>query len=341
MPPRLAPLVLAVLAGLLLACGGDDPEPSGTAPAEPPLDATLLLDFTPNAVHAGVYAASKRGLDREEGIDLRVQAPSASTDAVRLLVSGRAEFAILDIHDLALAREKGRDIVGVMGIVQRPLAAVLAGRGISRPRDLEGRRVGVTGLPSDEAVLASIVDGDGGDPAKVRATTIGFNAVASVVSGRVAGATAFWNVEGVALEERLPEAREFRVDDFGAPAYPELVLAVGRRTLQRETDLVRRAVHALVRGYEVAVEDPGGALEDLVASVPDLDREEAERQLEAIGPALSPVGALDLRVLDAWADWEVEFGITRKRPDVDAAFDTTLLPDSSDQRAKEAGPADR
>jgi ABC-type nitrate/sulfonate/bicarbonate transport system substrate-binding protein len=327
MPRRVVPLVLAVLAGALLACGGDDPEPSATAPAEPPLDATLLLDFTPNAVHAGVYAASRRGLDREEGIDLRVQAPSASTDAVRLLISGRSEFAILDIHDLAIAREKGRDIVGVMGIVQRPLAAILTGGGVSRPRDLQGRRVGVTGLPSDEAVLDSIVRGDGGDPGKVRATTIGFNAVASVVSGRVAGATAFWNVEGVALSERMPDSREFRVDDYGAPAYPELVLAVGRRTLQREPDLVRRAVRALVRGYELAVEDPEGALGDLVAAVPDVDRDEAARQLEAIGPAFSPVGQLDARVLDAWADWEVEFGITRERPDVDAAFDSSLLPD--------------
>jgi putative hydroxymethylpyrimidine transport system substrate-binding protein len=327
MPRRLAPLVLAVVAGVLLACGGDDSGPSAAAPAEPPLDATLLLDFTPNAVHAGVYAASRRGLDREEGIDLRVQAPSASTDAVRLLISGRAEFAILDIHDLAIAREKGRDIVGVMGIVQRPLAAILTGGGVSRPRDLEGRRVGVTGLPSDEAVLDSIVCGDGGDPAKVRATTIGFNAVASVVSGRVAGATAFWNVEGVALEQRMPEAREFRVDEFGAPAYPELVLAVGRRTLQRETELVQRAVRALVRGYGVAAEDPDGALDDLAASVRDIDRDEVKRQLDAIRSAFSPVGALDLRVLDAWADWEVRFGITRKRPDVEAAFDTTLLPD--------------
>ena len=35
-------------------------------------------------------------------------------------------MAILDIHDLGLAREQGRDLVGVMAFVQRPLAAVLA-----------------------------------------------------------------------------------------------------------------------------------------------------------------------------------------------------------------------
>jgi ABC-type nitrate/sulfonate/bicarbonate transport system substrate-binding protein len=187
----------------------------------------------------------------------------------------------------------------------------------------------VSGLPSDEAVLRSIVRGDGGDPQGVRVTTIGFNAVASVASGRVAGATAFWNVEGVALRERLPGAREFRVDDFGAPAYPELVLTVARRTLQREPDLVRRAVRALVRGYEAADADPGAALRDLRAAVPDIDAAEAERQLEAIRPAFTrggEAGVLDPGVLAAWARWEVDFGIVKRRPDVAAAFDGSMLP---------------
>ena len=318
-------LVLAALAG----CGGGDAGSGTTTQAEPPLDATLLLDFAPNAVHAGVYATTRRGLDRKEGIDLRVQVPGASTDAVRVLVGGRAQLAILDIHDLALARERGRDLVGVMAIVQRPLAAVLAAPAIRTPRDLEGHRVGVTGLPSDDAVLRSIVRGAGGDPARVRSTTIGFNAVASVVSGRVAGATAFWNVEGVALRQRMPGAREFRVDDYGAPAYPELVVTVARRTLQQDPDLVRRAVRALVRGYGVVVDDPNGALRDLTAGAPDVDPAEAERQLDALGPAFEAggqVGALDPQRLRAWAAWEVKFGIVKRKPDVDAMFDASFLP---------------
>jgi putative hydroxymethylpyrimidine transport system substrate-binding protein len=293
---------LVLLAAVLVGCGGGDPEPSATAPATPPIDATLLLDFAPNAAHAGIYAATQRGLDRKEGIDLRVRVPSASTDAVRLLLGGRAELAVLDIHDLAIARERGRDLVGVMAIVQRPLAAVLTAPGIKTPRDLEGRRVGVTGLPSDDAVLRSVVHGAGGDPAKVRSTTIGFNAVASVVSGRVAGATAFWNVEGVALKAREPGSGEFRVDDYGAPSYPELVVTVARRTLQR----------------------------DPVAGAPDIDPTEAKRQLEALGPAFASggkVGVLDPSVLDAWASWEAQFGIVKRKPDVAATFDASFLPD--------------
>ena len=141
-------------------------------------------------------------------------------------------MAILDIHDLGLAREKGRDLVGVMALVQRPLAAVLAQPGIRTPKDLEGKRAGVTGLPSDDAVLRSVVAGRRRRPRPRAQTTIGFEAVKALLAGRVAGATAFWNVEGVALQAKRPGMREFRVDDYGAPAYPELVLCVTRETLR-------------------------------------------------------------------------------------------------------------
>ena len=56
-----------------------------------------------------------------------MRAADRRATALRSLLDGRAQFAILDIHDLALARQRGRDVVGVMAIVQRPLAAVLAG----------------------------------------------------------------------------------------------------------------------------------------------------------------------------------------------------------------------
>ena len=120
-----------------------------------------------------------------------------------------------------------------MALVQRPLAAILAQPASRTPRDLEGKRVGVTGLPSDDAVLRSIVAGAGGDPGAVRPTTIGFTAVREPAGASASpAATAFWNAEGVALRARRPDVREFRVDDFGAPVYPELVLTVTRATLQ-------------------------------------------------------------------------------------------------------------
>src|SRR3954454_25346032 len=108
---------------------------------------TVALDFTPNAAHAGIYQAVADGRDKAHGIRLVVRQPSASTDSLKLLASGRADIAVVDIHDLGLARQRGEDLVGVGALVQRPLAAVIARGSITRPRELAGKRAGVTGLP--------------------------------------------------------------------------------------------------------------------------------------------------------------------------------------------------
>jgi putative hydroxymethylpyrimidine transport system substrate-binding protein len=324
---RFFPLLTALAcAALLAACGGSSGD------ERPNADATLLLDFTPNAAHAGIYSAVARGFDDAEGVHLRVRVPSSSTDAVKLLLSDRAPFAVMDIHDLALAGARGRELVAVMSIVQRPLAAVLTTSGAKTPRDLEGEKVGVTGLPSDDAVLRSIVEGAGGDFDRVERVTIGFNAVPALLGGKVAGATAFWNVEGVALRAERPAAREFRVDDFGAPPYPELVLVTGRDTLREDPALVNATVRALVRGYGVTVHDPASSISDLEARVRGLDRDQLDAQLDALLPALSPpggrIGGLDPGVLARWARWEARFGIVEQAPDVEKLFDVDVVPDS-------------
>jgi len=328
-----AVVVVGMLAAGCGSSGGGDTGGggSGVSDAVRPLrDVTLLLDFTPNPVHTGIFAATAEGFDREAGLNVAVREPSASTDALKLLAAGRADLAVLDIHDLGLAREKGRDIVGVMALVQQPLAAVLAAADVRTPRALEGKSAGVTGLPSDTAVLRSVVTGAGGDPGRVREVTIGFNAVAALLSGRVAGATAFWNVEGVALRSRRPDARIFRVDDYGAPAYPELVVCATRRTMRERPGLVRDTLAAIAQGYRFTIAHPALGLDDLLARNPGLDRPLAKAELTAVLPAFTAgaarFGDLNPARLRAWAAWDVRFGILARPPDVARAFDRSFLP---------------
>jgi NitT/TauT family transport system substrate-binding protein/putative hydroxymethylpyrimidine transport system substrate-binding protein len=310
----------SLLAGLA-GCGGSGAEPGA------PSGATLVLDFTPNAVHSGIYAAQREGFYRDEGIDLTIRQPGESTDAPKLLAAGRADFAILDIHDLGIARERGIDLVGTMPLVQRPLAAVIArgDRGIDRPRALEGRTVGVTGLPSDEAVVDSEVSADGGEPAKVKRVTIGFNAISALAAGKVDAATGFWNAEGVALRRQGVPIRIFKVNRYGAPPYPELVLVASRQTVEHDPDLVEAVLAATTRGYELAVDNPERVLDDLLAEVPSLERGEQQAQLDALLPDLRPK-PFDPAVLRAWAGWDLEHGLLERPLDVDAAFELGLQP---------------
>ncbi len=313
--------VVALLAAALLLAGASGCGGSGAEPGAPQ-GATLVLDFTPNAVHSGIYAAQHEGYYGDNGVDLTIRQPGESTDAPKLLASGRTKFAILDIHDLGIARERGLDLVGVMPLVQRPLAAVIArgDRGIERPKGLEGRTVGVTGLPSDEAVVDSEVSADGGDPAAVRRVTIGFNAISSLAAGKVDAATGFWNAEGVELRRQDVPIHIFKVDRYGAPPYPELILTTTRKTLKRDPDLVGSVVDATWRGYELTVQNPAQGLDDLLAEVPSLERADQQAQLRALLPDLHPL-PFKMAVLHKWAAWDLEHGLLEKPLDVAAAFD--------------------
>ena len=313
--------LLAVAAAVICAgCGG------AAHRANPaPRRASMILDFTPNAVHAGIYSALARHFDAASGVKLHVLVPSATTDSIKLLAGGRVDFAVLDLHDLAIARERGTPIVGIMALVQRPLSAVVAAPRVASPRQLVGQTVGITGVPSDTAVLHSVVAGAGGNPSRVKTITIGFNAVADLLAGRVTAATAFWSDEGVTLSERRPGFHSFRVDRYGAPSYPELVVCATSSTLAHHRGLAEAVVQSLQRGYAFTLAHPGQSAGDLERLVTGLDPKLVAPELQALLPAFrSPggaVGSLNRRRLTAWAAWEARFGIVKRPPEVASTFD--------------------
>jgi NitT/TauT family transport system substrate-binding protein/putative hydroxymethylpyrimidine transport system substrate-binding protein len=316
MRSRLTTVLAAALCLALGACGGGDEERERVV---------VALDFTPNAVHAPIYTARREGLDEDEGVRLAIRAPGNAPDALKLVASGRADIGVLDIHDLGLAVEKGSDLVGVAALVQRPLAAIIARDAVRRPRDLEGRRVGVSGLPSDVAVLRAVMEGDGGRLDRVDQVTIGFNAVTNLVQRKIDAVPAFWNAEGVTLRRRGVAIREFRVDAFGAPRYPEVVLFTSRRTLERRRGAVEAALRAIGAGVVLALANPDPAARE-IAGVSGADVPLVRAQLDAVAPALRPVLRLDRRALAEWAEFDERFGILGRRPDVERLFDFGLAP---------------
>jgi ABC-type nitrate/sulfonate/bicarbonate transport system substrate-binding protein len=304
-----------VLAALLLAGCGGRASPSESRPDQP---ASLVLDTPPGAVHAGLYLALQRGYDDAEGVHLQVRSPISPSEPLRSLAAGQAQLAIADVHDLALARERGRDVVGVMAFVQTPLAAVLADRSIATAHDLAGRRVGVSGRPADAAVARAIAGGS------IRPVRVGFRGVRALRAGRVAAIAGRWTDEGVVL----PGRRQFRIDALDPPPYPELVLATSRETLETAGPVVAAAVRALRRGYEAAIDDPDAAVSALLDADPTLTRATTAAQLDAVGPSFTAgaehFGTFDPAGLRDWAAWEQRVGITKRRPDVAAMFDPAM-----------------
>jgi putative hydroxymethylpyrimidine transport system substrate-binding protein len=314
------PLAVALaLAALGAGCGG------GGGGGAPPT-VVVGLDFTPNAVHAPIFEAAQTGLDRRAGVRLQIRTPGSQPDTLKLIAAGRIDLGVLDIHDLGIARQHGLDLVGVAALVQRPLAALIAQPRIHRPRDLEGRVVGVSGLPSDPAFVRAIVEHDGGSFRRVRQVTIGFAAVSSILTHRVDAVPAFWNAEGVALHERGVPVREFRVDDYGAPRYPEVVLITTRRTLSRRRADIVGALRAILAGERAALAHPEAAARIIARAAGTPDVALVRAQLAAVAGALAPPLRLNRAVLERWAAFDARIGILARAPDVGRAFDFTVAP---------------
>jgi ABC-type nitrate/sulfonate/bicarbonate transport system substrate-binding protein len=135
------------------------------------------------------------------------------------------------------------------------------------------------------------------------------------------------------LHARRPAIREFRVDDYGAPSYPELVLVTSRESLETNGPVIRATVRALRRGYTAAIDDPEAAISALVDAEPDLRAASVRRELDAVSPSFTEgvqtFGVLDPARLRQWALWEKRFGIVDQVPDVDRGFSvaTSRTPD--------------
>jgi NitT/TauT family transport system substrate-binding protein/putative hydroxymethylpyrimidine transport system substrate-binding protein len=179
-----------------------------------------------------------------------------------------------------------------MAVVQRPLGApiALASEHLRSPADLAGKTVGITGVPSDLAALDTVVAHAGGDPAKIRVVTIGFNGVADLEAGKIAAFTGYWPDDGVTLRVSGHPITVFKLDDYGGPAYPGLVAFATRALIRRDPALVRAFVGATVRGYLDTLRDPARSLADLEARNPAIEQRLARASLAAYLPVFDAGG---------------------------------------------------
>jgi NitT/TauT family transport system substrate-binding protein/putative hydroxymethylpyrimidine transport system substrate-binding protein len=286
----LAALVAALVVGLVfVACGDDDETTTGaTSGGEltESTDATLVLDFLPNGVHAGIYQALEAGYYEENNINLRIIQPTSTADTLKLIDAGKAEFGIADGIDVGNQIVEGRDAKGIMALLERPPGGLitLAKSGIEDPKELEGKTVGVTGVPSDNAILETVVSDAGGDPGNIDVVTIGFNGVQNLENEKVDAFTGFIPADGVQVEEDGEEIEAFPLDEWGGPSYPGLVVFSTQERIEAEPALMQAFVSATIRGYEDAFDDPKAAVEALVNANPGTEEGLAEATFDAYMP---------------------------------------------------------
>jgi len=300
-----------------------------------PRPLTLWLDWYPNSDHAGIYVALAKGYYARAGLTVTPRVPTGTADALKLISHGAGDLAISYEPTVLLARAQGLPVVATAAIVQRPLDCVmaLARSDITRPRQLQGKVVGIAGLPNDYTNLAAIVRHDGGDPRRVKVVVVGYGLLPNLLARRVdAVVGVYWTWEVLQAEQQGYHVTVMRLDQNGVPRYDELVFATSAARLQSEASTVRAFQRATFQGYAYAAAHPAEAARLLLRVPGVLSHSEPliERSIRLLSPLFHDergrYGTLSVARWQSYADWMTRTHLLQGRVDAHAALTTALLP---------------
>jgi putative hydroxymethylpyrimidine transport system substrate-binding protein len=330
--PPLAILLAVALALAALGVGCGEKE-DVLEPGEPqPL--TLMLDYFPNADHAGIYAAAGNGDFADAGLDVTIRQPPDPAAPIKQVAAGRVDLAISYEPEVLRARDQGLRVVAVGAVVRKPLTSIISlpKADIRTPADLAGKTVGTAGIDYQSAYLRTILVDAGVDPSTVTERNVGFSFTPALLTGRVdATLGAFWNYEGTQLRLDGRKPRIIRMEQAGVPNYDELVLVANESALERDGGKIRAFVSALARGTRQLARDPARGIEPLLKANPDLDpklqRAVVDVTLPLFLPAQdTPFGWQSPEQWQAFAAWMRENSLLTEIPDAGGAFTNEFLP---------------
>jgi putative hydroxymethylpyrimidine transport system substrate-binding protein len=326
----LAALVFAAAVLVGAGCGEKEDvlEPSGSKHIE------LMLDYFPNADHAGIYAAQAGGDFKQAGLDVEIRQPPDPAAPIKQVAAGRVDLGISYEPEVLRARDQGLRVVSVAALVQKPLTSIISlpKAKISHAADLKGKTIGTAGIDYQEAYLKTILADAGVNPSTVRVRNVGFGFNPALLTGKIDAALgAFWNYEGQDLKLRGKRPRIIRIEEAGVPTYNELVLVANQSALERDGGKLRAFIGAISRGTRDLRRDPERAIDGLLDANPDLDPELQRASVKVTLPLFfppddKPFGWQDPAQWDEFSAWMKDNQLLENPPDPAGSYDNHLLP---------------
>jgi len=299
---------------------------------------TIVLDWTVNTNHTGIYVARDLGYFADEGLDVKIEFPP-ETGAASMVLAGQAEFLVSYQEEVTLARASGKDLVALAAVIQHNTSGFASRKkeGITRPRDFEGKTYGGWGSPMEEAVLKALMTKDGADFSRLKIVPVGtmdfFAATASGIDftwifegwdGIMAG------IKGIDINF-IPLGTMEKALDYYTP-----VIASTDRYVKGHPEIASKFMRALSRGYEFAAAHPDRAAEILLKNAPELDKElvqKSQRWLADKYRADAPYwGGMKESVWNDFASWMKGYGLLSGDADMSRAFTNEFLPGAGEGR---------
>ena len=334
---RLNGLVLTALSVLMLVSG----LPWRAAADEKPLTKiTFSLDFIPLGRHAPWYAAIAEGYYKQEGLDVSIIPSQGTAQTIQAIEAGTAQLGFTDVPSLVLARANGAKVKMVAVNYEKAPYAIFSlntGANLTQAKQLEGLTLGSGAGSFTPKVIAGFMTQHGLDPKKLTISNVAPPArAAALISGQVS-AIEFFVMSKPGLEAAAKtkgaELRTFLLADHGLTLYSNGVVAT-ENYLAKNPDVVKRFVHASLRGWQFALRNPKQAAEDQTKFVPSLDPAKSVAEIEvvknlAVTPAVEKngLGSFDPAEMKASLDFMVKYvGVGAKAPVATDLYATGFLP---------------
>lgn len=263
-------LTLALTAALFTGCA-----PKPVAPATPE-KVTVLLDWTPNTNHTGLYVAKDLKYYEAEGLDVEIIQPSAGS-AADLVAADKAQFGVSYQEEVTFARtaETPLPIKAIAAVIQHNTSGFASSKAknITSPKDFENHTYGGWGSPVEEATLKALMASVGADYSKMKTADIGSMDFFAAQSAGIDFSWIFYGWDGIAAELKNYPINYIKLTDYDkALDYYTPVLITSDKLIQEDPELVKKFLRATQKGYQYCIDQPDKAAEILMANAPELDK---------------------------------------------------------------------
>ncbi|WP_313339718.1 ABC transporter substrate-binding protein [Sedimentibacter sp.] len=324
-----AVLLIALLA--LSACS----QPNGQNETEGNEKVRIVLDWTPNTNHTGLYVAAEKGFFAEKGIDVEIMQPPEG-GAEMLVGGGGAEFGISFQDYIApnYASDNPMPFTAVATIIQHNTSGIISlkEKGIDRPANLAGHTYATWDLPIEKAIIDKIVTDDGGNFEDIKLIPSTVTDVVTALQTDVDSVWVYYAWDGIATQVKNLETNFLNFADYGIELdYYNPVIIVNDDYAKNKSEVVKKALEAIKQGYEFAIENPDEAADILMKAAPELDEEivkESQKWLSGQYKAeVEQWGYIDQSRWDAFYGWLFENNLLEKEIPEGAGFTNEYLPE--------------
>jgi len=243
---------------------------STTAASGPLTKLTLAMDWVPNTNHTGIYVALQKGWYKEAGIDLQIlpYADGAIPDV--LVGEGKADLGISGEDGVATYRAAGQPVVSIAAIIQHNTSgfAYLKDSGITRPRDLAGKRYAGFGAAYEEPVIAAVIKKDGGTDTKIQNITTNAGGYQAVAAKQADFVWIFAGWDGIQAKLDGVNLGMFFLKDSGIPDFYTPVIITSQTNVTAKAEALKAFMAATTKGYDYAIANPKDAADILMAANP-------------------------------------------------------------------------